>query len=126
MRLTHVRLLVEDVTRSANFYKDVIGFDQQLDAGVYVELRAGDALLGIYGREDMAQVLGPSGRPPGSEDGDRVLLCLGVENVDDTHGELTSKGVTFATAPHDQEAWVIRVAHFRDPDGNLIEISAPL
>ena len=126
MRLTHVRLLVEDVTRSANFYRDVVGFDQQLDAGVYVELRAGDALLGIYGREDMGHVLGSSARPPGLEDGDRVLLCLGVEDVDDTHDRLTQKGVSFATAPHDQEAWVIRVAHFRDPDGNLIEISAPL
>lgn len=29
-------------------------------------------------------------------------------------------------APQDQAAWVLRVAHLRDPEGNLIEINAPL
>ncbi len=126
MRLTHVRLLVEDIAQSARFYRQVLGFDQTLDAGVYIELSVGDVLLGIYGAGAMAGVLGAAGRPPKSEDGDRVLLCMGVENVDDTYRELTAKGAVFVTEPHDQEAWVIRVAHLRDPDGNLIEISAPL
>lgn len=126
MRLTHVRLLVDDVARSANFYREVLGFQQQVDAGVYIELRAGDVLLGIYGSKDMAHVLGAASRPVRSNDGDRTILCLQVESVDEAHKELSHKGITFVTAPHDQEAWVIRVAHFRDPDGNLIEISAPL
>jgi hypothetical protein len=39
---------------------------------------------------------------------------------------LSGRGVQFVTEPHDQEAWVLRVAHLRDPEGNLIEINAPL
>jgi lactoylglutathione lyase len=46
--------------------------------------------------------------------------------VDATYADLKARGVHFVTEPADQEAWVLRVAHFRDPDGNLIEINAPL
>ncbi|MBA3430350.1 MAG: VOC family protein, partial [Actinobacteria bacterium] len=46
--------------------------------------------------------------------------------VDSAYEALTSRGAQFVTQPHDQEAWVIRVAHLRDPDGNLVEIYAPL
>jgi lactoylglutathione lyase len=42
--------------------------------------------------------------------------------VDATFRELVSKGATVVTEPHDQPTWEIRVAHLRDPDGNLFEL----
>lgn len=36
--------------------------------------------------------------------------------------EMKKKGVEFVTEPHDQDAWYLRVAHLRDPDGNLVEL----
>jgi catechol 2,3-dioxygenase-like lactoylglutathione lyase family enzyme len=45
-----------------------------------------------------------------------------VESVDAAYGELRAKGISFLAEPGDRSDWGIRVAHFRDPDGNLIEI----
>jgi len=57
---------------------------------------------------------------------DKVALTFEVADVDTAYKALRSKGVEFVTEPHDQDAWVLRVAHLRDPEGNLIEINAPL
>jgi lactoylglutathione lyase len=40
--------------------------------------------------------------------------------------KLKSKGVTFLTEPNDMPTWGIRVAHFRDTEGNLLEIYSEL
>jgi predicted enzyme related to lactoylglutathione lyase len=62
----------------------------------------------------------------GEQMADKVALTFEVDDVDETYNRLSSKGVHFVTEPHNQEAWVLRVAHLRDPEGNLIEINAPL
>ncbi|MFV9644620.1 MAG: VOC family protein, partial [Desulfobacterales bacterium] len=49
-----------------------------------------------------------------------------VPNVDKATQELKAKGVVFETEPTDRSVWGIRTAHFRDPDGNLIEINQAL
>lgn len=45
-----------------------------------------------------------------------------VDDVDVAYQQLRDKGITFVTEPLDRPDWGIRTAHFRDPDGNLIEI----
>ncbi len=126
MRLTHVRLLVDDFETSVAFYRDVAGFEILLEAGgFYTELDAGGVRLGIYRRSMMADVVGdPGARGAGAAD--RVLLALRVDDVDAAQREMQERGATFVTDAHDQKAWEIRVAHLRDPDGNLIELNAPL
>ena len=57
---------------------------------------------------------------------DKVALTFVVADMDAVYKELRRKGVTFISEPHDQETWVLRVTHLRDPEGNLIEINAPL
>ncbi len=52
---------------------------------------------------------------------DRTALVFKVENVEKTYQELKRK-VEFITEPTEQPSWGIKVAHFRDPAGNLIEI----
>jgi catechol 2,3-dioxygenase-like lactoylglutathione lyase family enzyme len=42
--------------------------------------------------------------------------------VNQAYSDLSGKGVVFITGPHDRPEWGIRVAHFRDPDGTLIEV----
>ena len=39
---------------------------------------------------------------------------------------LKGSGTAFLTDPHDRPDWGIRVAHLRDPDGNLVELSRRL
>ncbi|MEX1249008.1 MAG: VOC family protein [Anaerolineales bacterium] len=126
MKLTHVRLLVDDIETCRAFYKDKLGLEEQLAVveGVYYEFAAGDCILALYKRELMESVAGVT--MAGELVADRVALTFNVDNVDATYTELTAKGVEFVTPPHDQEAWVLRVAHLRDAEGNLIEINASL
>jgi catechol 2,3-dioxygenase-like lactoylglutathione lyase family enzyme len=51
-----------------------------------------------------------------------VLLTIQVESVDETYGALQAKGVAFDVGPTDRAEWGARTAHFRDPDGNLLEL----
>jgi catechol 2,3-dioxygenase-like lactoylglutathione lyase family enzyme len=126
MKLTHIRLLVNDIDACRAFYKDKLGLEETLAIveGIYYEFDAGESILALYKRELMESVAGVA---MGADSPvDKVALTFNVADVDATYKELRRKGVTFTTEPHDQEAWVLRVAHLRDPEGNLIEINAPL
>jgi lactoylglutathione lyase len=127
MRFTDMRLLVDDFDACLRFYRDRLQLPVRLEAGggIYAEFDAGDAVLAIYRRDLMAEVIGAGGkqRQPGSDD---VVAAFEVQSVDDSYEQLRARGIEFVTEPHDQEAWVRRVAHFRDPDGHLIEITMPI
>jgi lactoylglutathione lyase len=41
---------------------------------------------------------------------------------DEVCARLKDKGVVFFNEPHDRKEWNARVAHLRDPDGNVIEL----
>ncbi|MFP3675182.1 VOC family protein, partial [Bacillus sp. SIMBA_031] len=45
-----------------------------------------------------------------------------VEDVDKTYDYLHKQGIKCVNEPHDRQEWRARIAHFRDPDNNLIEI----
>jgi lactoylglutathione lyase len=126
MKLTHIRLLVNDIEACRDFYKNKLGFDEQLAVveGIYYEFIAGDCIVALYKRDLMESVAGIV--MAGDKPVDKVALTFEVADVDATYKELKTKGVEFIDEPHDQEAWVLRVAHLRDPAGNLIEINAPL
>jgi len=126
MKLTHIRLLVNDIDACRDFYKSKLEFKEQLAVveGIYYEFVAGNCILALYKRELMESVAGVA--ISAMQATDKVVLTFEVENVDQVHKQLVAKGVKFETEPHDQDAWVLRVAHLRDPEGNLIEINAPL
>ncbi|HYE19083.1 MAG TPA: VOC family protein, partial [Tepidisphaeraceae bacterium] len=82
-------------------------------------------VLALFREDLMADAVGTAGlaAPAGR---DRVVVTFGVDNVDGAAAELRGRGVSLVTEPHDRPAWMIRVAHLRDPAGHLIEINAPL
>ncbi|MBK8019931.1 MAG: VOC family protein [Chloroflexi bacterium] len=57
---------------------------------------------------------------------DSSLLVFEVDDVDQAVQSLQGKGVSFIAMPTDRPDWGMRTAHFRDPDGNLLEIFHPL
>jgi len=124
LRLTHVRLLVTDFPACFRFYRDVLGFEVLWgeESGRYADFKAGDAIVALYDRRLMAEAVGAAGKPVEADAQDRALLNLAVEDVDAACEQLKARGVGFVTEPEDRPDWGIRTAHFRDPDGNLIEI----
>lgn len=119
----HVRLLAGDFQKTFDFYKNTLGLKPGfVSEGVYADFSLGQTMFGLFSKKLMdAEV---AGSPIG--DGDNDVLILQVDSVDKTYEKLHSAGVHFVTAPYDKEVWFLRVAHFRDPDGHLIEINEPL
>lgn len=120
--LTHTRRLVERYADCLAFYRDVLGFTVTFgdaDSG-YADLAAGEHTLALFDRAEMADTLAL--RPAG----DGVVLVCAVPDVDAAADEVRTAGHELVTAPTDRPDWGIRTAHVRDPDGGLVELTAPL
>jgi catechol 2,3-dioxygenase-like lactoylglutathione lyase family enzyme len=123
-KLSQVRLLVDNFQACKAFYHDVLGLQitVETEEDVYAQFINGDVSLGIYSRDLMAEVVGASEAGAARAAKDTALVVFEVEDVDTTVQELKARGAQFVNDPQDQEAWFMRVAHLRDPDGNLIEL----
>ena len=129
MQLYSVRLLVEHFDACFRFYRDVIGLEPVWgeESGPYADFRAGTgAFVALFRRDLMAHALGTQELAPAPPAQDRAAVVLQVDDLDATVAALRANGATFVTEPKDYPAWTIRAAHLRDPDGNLIELFAPL
>ena len=122
VELTQVRLLVDDFGSCYRFYRDVLGLTPQFEAedGPYAKLipPAGGAGIALQQRAAMAAVLEELGQPVG---GHRSLVALRVDDLDAFAAAVVGRGGVLAhgPAPMGQR---MRVAHVKDPEGNLVEL----
>ena len=122
MKLTHVRLLVDDVDACFRFYRDVIGLTPAWGAEGegYADFdTGGGSTLAIFGRDAQADVV------PLEESGDGAVLVFGVADLDAALAELQARGGEPGPVTSSPD-WGIRFAHLRDPAGNLIEVNEPI
>lgn len=129
MKLSNVRLLTEKFDETFLFYRDVLGFKVTWGnvGDVYAHFQdAGGYDIALFSRPIMAGAVGTEKLPAAVKSQDRFALILAVDNVDKAFDDLRKKGQNFVTEPADQKDWGIRVAHLRDPDGNLIELMSEL
>ena len=128
LRFSHTRLLVRDYATCFRFYRDVLGLEVGFgdETSGYADFQTGEVSLAIFDRGEMAAAIGTEHLPAFAETQDGVSLIFAVESVDAEYELLRSQGVNFIAEPHDQPDWGIRVAHFRDPDGTLIEVNHSL
>ncbi|BCB84496.1 VOC family protein [Phytohabitans suffuscus] len=110
-----VTVLVTDLARSIEFYRDMLGF-YEIDGGDgNAVLASGDTRLVLRAINDLS--------PAGPR---TVHLNLEVGDITATHDELKSKGVKFTYGPRAVnkgarlELWA---AAFKDPDGHGIAIT---
>jgi catechol 2,3-dioxygenase-like lactoylglutathione lyase family enzyme len=128
MDFSYVRLLVVDYAACFRFYRDMMGLDVKLgdERSGYAELQTGNVTIALFGRQAMAQVVNNADVPVDSQAQDRFVVIFAVADVDAAYNALQQRGIVFITPPTDRPDWNIRTAHFRDPDGNLIEINRRL
>jgi catechol 2,3-dioxygenase-like lactoylglutathione lyase family enzyme len=121
LQLDNVRLLTDDFAAAFAFYADGVGLPVLYGTaeGPYAELSAGTASIGIAVRDQMPGV------DPTAPAGDRAVLVLEAEPLDETLAELRARGIDVEDAV-DRRAWGIRVTHLRDPDGRLLELFEPI
>lgn len=129
MKLTHVRLLVDDFDACFRFYRDVMGFEVQWGAegSGYADFRGrGEAMVALFSRQAMAETLGESAPPAMTPCVERAMLVFEAADLDSTVEMLKARGVRFVADLAERPDWGIRTAHLRDPEGNLIELNSPL
>jgi lactoylglutathione lyase len=124
----HTRLLVSNFKGCFRFYRDVMGLQPTFgtEDGTYADFKVGESGFALFDKREMAEAVGRANQPALSNTQDSVCLIFGVENVDETCQKMVTKGANCVTQPTDHLDWGIRTAHFRDPDGNLIEINQSL
>jgi catechol 2,3-dioxygenase-like lactoylglutathione lyase family enzyme len=91
--------------------------------GTYADFDAGGHKLAMFRRELMAEAIGADKPIPRIAQQDYDCLVFAVDDVDRQYQNLLDKGVKPLNQPHDRKDWGIRCFHFRDPDGNLIEVN---
>ena len=123
MSLTHL-LVVADLERARAWYEHVLGASPyRAYGGTSAVLRfQGAWLLLVTGGEPTPDKPTVTFAPPGDPDTVSHSFTIRVPDCQAAYETLLARGATFLTPPHD---WGGEVrAFFRDPDGNLFEISA--
>jgi catechol 2,3-dioxygenase-like lactoylglutathione lyase family enzyme len=121
MELTHI-LVVSDLERSRDWYRDVLGAELEREyGGSSAVFRFGAAwLLIVTGggpTEDKPDVTFETPNPATVSHS----ITIRVADCRATYQTLLERGADFLTPPHD---WGHEVrCFFRDPDGHLFEIS---
>lgn len=129
MKLDYVRLLVADFDACFRFYRDVMGWQPTWgqEGEGYADFATGsDTTLALFAREAMAEAVGTFDLPAEVAAQDRVALIVGADDLDASVDQIRERGGEIFAGPTDRPDWGIRVAFLRDPDGNLIEVNAPM
>jgi catechol 2,3-dioxygenase-like lactoylglutathione lyase family enzyme len=126
-RFAAVGLIVEDMGRSLAFYR-LLGLDIPVDADelphVDVPLPDGGRLM--VDTVDTIHSFDPSWEAPrGSHRVGLAFACDSPSDVDAVFGTLVSAGHEAHLQPWDA-VWGQRYASVHDPDGNSVELFAPL
>ena len=129
MKLSNIRLLVNDFDKCFTFYNDILGLECTWGklgdnfASFNLGIPSG---LALFKAELMSIAINNAGAKENETLQDKLAIIIEVDNVNETFNTLQNKGVTFLTEPQDMAAWGIRVTHFRDPENNLIELFSEL
>ena len=118
-------LVVSDVSRSRDFYTDVLGAKVLREfEGSFCQLEFQQALLFIVaGGGPTKDKPGITFAPPTSPKTVASELVLRVPDCQSAYEALKGRGASFLTPPVKQD-WGGEIrCFFRDPDGHLIEVS---
>jgi methylmalonyl-CoA/ethylmalonyl-CoA epimerase len=117
-RIHQIAMPVHDVERATAFYRDVLGLPLLFTAPPNL------AFFDCGGVRLMLSPPSPGQDHPGS------VLYFAVDDIQEMHGTLTRRGVTFTSPPSmiaalaDRDVWL---APFADPAGNTLALmSEPL
>ena len=116
MKIDAVRIFVTDIARAKSFYTESVGLPLDKDGsdnGFFI-LNGGGAKL-LIERED-----------PHDEEGKHLIgrftgISLRADNIHSVCAKLKAKGITFTGEP-EKQSWGGTLAHFQDPDGNIITL----
>ena len=112
-QIDYTMVIVSDMARSIEFYRDKLGIPLKFQSPEWTEFQTGATTLALHGGGVPRQAKG------GSNDKDAGTCSIGfnVSDLDQTYEDLKSKGVNFVMPPTARDAEGIRLAVAVDPDG---------
>ena len=119
-------LFVADYRRARDFYQNVMGLECLHGTdGVDAYFKIGPDGLLLIAHDTADDLLSPADVDHERARGGRFVMATAVDDVDAAYEELRARGAEFIRVPGDRH-WGLRCAHFKDPDGNIWEIHAPV
>jgi uncharacterized glyoxalase superfamily protein PhnB len=122
-----ITLMTDYVPGMVAFYRDVLGFEVDVDMGEYISLKNEGVRFAICDRNIMLEATSHESYTTGSS-GQAVELafqCDSPEEVDQMYEKITSQGAKGIKPPASMP-WGQRTAFFTDPEGNIHEIFSEL
>ncbi|MGH3505269.1 MAG: VOC family protein [Nocardioidaceae bacterium] len=127
LRNAVIEIVTSDMAASLAFYRR-LGLDipPEADEQPHAEAQLGGGVKLLWDTEETVRSFDPGWTPPSG--GHRLGLgfaCDGPDGVDAAWTELTGAGYTGHLPPWDA-FWGMRYAVVHDPDGNTVDLFAPL
>ncbi|GAB4513166.1 MAG: VOC family protein [Anaerolineae bacterium] len=122
-----IGLIVEDMPRALAFYRQ-LGWDipAEMDSEGHVEHVLPNGLRVAWDTYEVIRSFHPEWQPvTGSHRIGLAFLCATPAEVDSVFTRLTDLGYTAYKPPFDA-FWGQRYAQIEDPDGNVVDLFAPL
>lgn len=126
-RLDLFGVVVSDMATSVAFYRRLgLAFPDGAEREAHVETQLSGGLRYALDTEDVMRSFDPGWqRPTGGHASSGAFLCDSPDDVDRVYAELLGAGGTPYKAPWDA-FWGMRYAQLCDPDGNVLDLFAPL
>jgi lactoylglutathione lyase len=112
--IDYTMIVVSDMQRSVEFYRDKLGIPLKFQSPDWTEFATGATTLALHGGGIPSQ--GPPAGDPSKVAG-ACSIGFNVDDVDKTYEELKAKGIRFMMPPMQREGEGIKLAVAIDPDG---------
>jgi lactoylglutathione lyase len=112
-QLDYTMVIVSDMARSIEFYRDKLGVPLKFESPDWTEFQTGATTLALHG----------GGVPQAGVQGDQSKIAgtcsigFNVDDLEKTFQDLQNKGVRFVMPPTERDGFGIKLAVCIDPDG---------
>jgi len=113
-QIDYTMVIVSDMQRSVEFYRDKLGIPLKFQSPDWTEFLTGTTTLALHGggTPKEYQDTGDQSKAAGT-----CSIGFNVDNVDQTYEELKAKGISFVMPPTQREGEGIKLTVCLDPDG---------
>ena len=123
-KLDAIGIVTGDLAASLRFYA-LLGVDVPSGDGDHVEAALPGGLRLMWDTEDLIRKIDPEWQPPTGQRLTLAFRCESPADVDGTFRRVIDAGFGSAKEPWDA-FWGQRYAQVVDPDGNTVDLFAPL
>ena len=111
-QIDYTMVIVSDMTKSVEFYRDKLGISLKFESPDWTEFLTGTTTLALHSGGIKQERRGGADKDAGT-----CSIGFNVDDVDKTFEEMKAKGVFFVMPPTQREGEGIKLAVCVDPDG---------